>query len=225
LPCLRDLICFSLKEQCHTEHIYCHTQQNIVRYFQNCPKHSKQYGANGVAKPPSLHQLRSGAVALFKRYDKNGSGSIELDEMKTLLRALGKDITVQDIKKYIEIGRGFQKVDKQNSSLIAGSNDPSSHSPESSLSHHAKGGQTGTAEQSEGLRTQLYKSMSQMFENDSDDYDLENLTLTQPEFVRVIEGIVLDEDSGDESDDEDMSTIPQKRHVIAVGGYFFFFNS
>ena len=78
------------------------------------------------------------------------------------------------------------------------------------------------AEQSEGLRTQLYKSMSQMFENDSDDYDLENLTLTQPEFVRVIEGIVLDEDSGDESDDEDMSTIPQKRHVIAVGGYFFF---
>lgn len=169
---------------------------------------------------PSLHQLRLGAVALFKRYDKDGSGSIDLDEMKTLLRTLGKDIKVRDVKKYIEIGRGFQKVDEQKSSLITGSNDPSSRPQESSLPQNAGDGQTRKAEQSEGITRQLYKGMSQIFENDSDDSDLENLTLTQPEFVRVIEGIVLDEDSSDESEDEDMGTVPQKRHVIAVGGYF-----
>ena len=72
-----------------------------------------------VCRSWTLHQLRVGASKLFKKYDRDQSGNLDVEELKVLLLGLGKEITLEDIKKYISMGRGFGLKANKGSSVRA----------------------------------------------------------------------------------------------------------
>ncbi len=58
--------------------------------------------ALGLGKKYTLHQLRLGAHKLFDGHDHDNSGALDMGEIMHLLHSIGKDVSLQDVEKYIE---------------------------------------------------------------------------------------------------------------------------
>jgi hypothetical protein len=90
-----------------------------------------------------LHEVRQGAKRLFQKYDRDGDAKLDVEEIKGMLLGLGKEISIHDIKKYINMGRdfGLHKNTRKEDSIL----EDQSHAPKQKRDKHMQRTDSGGA--------------------------------------------------------------------------------
>jgi hypothetical protein len=194
--------------------------------------------ALGLQKRFTVHELRVAAGKLFDLTDSDRSGSLTQAEILGILKGVGKEVTFEDIKPYIEQELEEREEEeearrREQEALLdeeiqlsgptrAPSNalqvpsasntrdlDPPSSSP-------AKSGRKSSVAGLMHVASELLESGFEDIGDDSDS-EFENVLLTREEFVSVVEGFVMDHEEIQDQDD-DLRQPAQRRHINTVAG-------
>jgi len=179
-----------------------------------------------LGKKYTLLELRKGAAALFDKIDRDNSGTLDVLEIMTMLKSMGKDVDFEDISHYID-----REVEARVASGITPRRDLAV-GPDSTSNDDVESLEVQPMEDADhdshtnnplslGLgqfMTNAIAPLASMVGGGDRDLEKQKTLIVKEEFIRIIEGLIMDEEDDINGGNLDPHAPAMQKHVLHMGG-------